>query len=67
MDPHEIYLPRRRNAVLLEFDNTKHHEEYFNKFSDQFLPYLNKNLSDKIEEIDFKKEFEGTLFRFPIR
>lgn len=67
MDPHEIYLPRRRNAVRLNFEDTNHHEEYFKKCSDQFLPYLNKNLSEKKDEIDFKKEFEGTLFRFPIR
>lgn len=67
-DPHEKYFLDYGcdTAIRLNFKDEKDHEQIFSKYPNQFMPYLNKSIND-LEEIDLKKEFKGTLFRFPIR
>lgn len=63
LDPHAQYLPaigkppRRHLGNRYNFLKT----DFKNRFSDQSEPYLS------IEGCDFQKEFEGTLFRIPLR
>ena len=56
-------------GIWFNFQNQNDHETFFNKSANQFLPYLNKIESETGAEdaINFIKEFQGTLFRFPIR
>jgi hypothetical protein len=60
-DPHGKYFVGYegcQRGIRFSFSNEKHHELFFRKYKHQFLPYLNKPISDQ-DEIDLKKEFHG--------
>ncbi|KAF0529726.1 Sacsin [Gigaspora margarita] len=63
-DPQRTILPNYSSGARFSFKNyNKNH--IFNKFKDQFEPFL------KVKgcgfEVDYNKEFKGTLFRLPLR
>ncbi|RNA38507.1 hypothetical protein BpHYR1_016923 [Brachionus plicatilis] len=66
-DPHEKYLRQHhaKNAMRFHYDLGKENA-YFENYSHQFEPYKNIELNPG-QKIDFKNEFKGSLFRFPIR
>ncbi|CAG8602677.1 8204_t:CDS:10 [Cetraspora pellucida] len=63
LDPHAKFLPIRGNpqkrprGIKLNFLEKK----FLTRFEDQCRPYL------AIKDCDFKKSFNGTLFRLPLR
>jgi hypothetical protein len=61
IDPQEEYIDGGKRF------NFNQDQLIFLKHTDQFLPYLATSLDTEIPKIDFKSEFKGTLFRFPIR
>jgi hypothetical protein len=68
-DPHERYFTGHNNAksgLLFNFRNPTD-QHFFAEYPDQFKPYTQVNLGNDIAPIDFQSEFQGTLFRFPIR
>ncbi|CAG8441168.1 12948_t:CDS:2, partial [Dentiscutata heterogama] len=62
-DPHAMFLPlqgyppKRPRKIKFNFLEN----DFLAKFEDQCKPYLN------IEDCDFNKEFNGTLFKLPLR
>ncbi|CAG8485207.1 6450_t:CDS:10 [Cetraspora pellucida] len=56
LDPHAKFLPRRSRGIELNFLDKK----LLNRFNDQCEPYLAVGC-------DFKQDFNGTLFRLPLR
>ena len=66
-DPHEKYLRehKAKNAIRFHFESGKENE-FVKNYPDQFEPYKNIDLNTG-QKISFQNEFNGTLFRFPIR
>lgn len=64
-DPHERYFIDYgcHRGIKFEFDNENDQKSFFFKFPNQFAPF---KTFDKLN-LDFKSDFEGSLFRFPIR
>ncbi|CAG8533019.1 9070_t:CDS:2, partial [Dentiscutata heterogama] len=63
-DPQKAILPNNSSGARFSFKNYNE-DHIFNKFKDQFEPFL------KVKgcgfDIDYNREFKGTLFRLPLR
>ena len=66
-DPHQKYFVEHgcKRGIRLAFNEPHVQKNYFDKYPNQFAPYLNLNFGS--ERIDLKHEFKGSFFRFPIR
>jgi hypothetical protein len=67
-DPHETYFVAANNrsylsCIKFDFTDQAHHAKYFDKHPNQFAPF--KNFAEL--DLDMRSEFNGTLFRFPLR
>ncbi|CAG8463447.1 20676_t:CDS:2 [Gigaspora margarita] len=63
-DPQKVILPNNSSGARFSFKNYNA-DHIFNKFKDQFEPFL--KFKGCGFEIDFNREFKGTLFRLPLR
>ncbi|CAG8604470.1 30224_t:CDS:2, partial [Racocetra persica] len=63
-DPQKSILPNNSSGARFNFKNYNE-EHVFKKFKDQFEPFL------KVKgcgfDVDYNREFKGTLFRLPLR
>ena len=63
-DPHERYFKEFNCKNVIRFNNSR--QDFFEMYKDQFEPYKHINFENG-SKIDFKNEFNGSFFRFPIR
>ncbi|CAG8503482.1 6900_t:CDS:2, partial [Cetraspora pellucida] len=63
-DPQKTILPNNSSGARFSFKNYNE-DHIFNKFKDQFEPFL--KVKECGFEIDYNREFKGTLFRLPLR
>ena len=72
IDPHQRFLKSNDEksspslAMRFNFQNAED-RHYFDTYPDQFKPYTSIELGEGTGRIDLKYEFNGTLFRFPLR